>query len=137
VTIASPPPGLSEDERDAFMRFATLGISVADFLRRTARIVSVGKFVVGEREISVEPLPSISRRVTRDDVRWVVQRYLHGKLSGEELSHWAGLLLGISAYELPTDDNDDDILALLHDLALPLKDEYLDRDVLKERIEQI
>jgi hypothetical protein len=126
---------LTKDERDALLQFATLGISVADFLRRMMRIISVGKFVAGEREITVKPLPSISRHVTRDDIRWVVQRYLRGRISGEELSHWAGLLLAISAYELPCNDDDDDILALLHDLALPLKDEYLDRDVLKKRIE--
>jgi len=60
--------------------------------------------------------------------------YLHGKMSGEELSNWAGLLLAISAYELPTTDDDDDILELMNDLALPLKDEHLDHDRIKHRL---
>lgn len=73
--------------------------------------------------------------MTGDDVRWVVRRYLHGKTSGQELSNWAGLVLAISAYALPTDEPDDSLLALLNDLALPLMNVYLDRDVLKQRLE--
>jgi hypothetical protein len=57
-------------------------------------------------------------------------------MSGEELSNWAGLLLAISAYDLPTGAPDDDLLALLEDLALPLKNDYLDREVLKRRLEE-
>jgi hypothetical protein len=100
-------------------------------------VVRVGPFTPGEREI-IDGVPlSESVPVSRDDIKWVVQRYIRGKFSGEELSHWAGLLLGISAYALPANDNDDDVLGLLADIALPLKNEYLDRDALKGRLTAI
>jgi hypothetical protein len=82
---------LTTDERDALREFATLGISVADFLARMNRLIRVGKFIGGEREIEVAAMSGDDVVITRDDVRWVVQRYLHGKMSGEELSHGAGL----------------------------------------------
>lgn len=128
---------LTTDERAALKEFAALGISVADFLVRMNRLVRVGKFIGGEREIEVAAMPGENVVITRDDIRWVVRRYVHGKTSGEELSHWAGLLLAIPAYALPSADSDDDVLGLLNDLALPLKDEYLDRDKLKLRIATI
>ena len=132
-----PARKLTTGERDALKQFATLGISVADFLSRMNLLVRVGKFIGGEREIEVAAMQGEDVVVSRDDIRWVVQRYVHGKTSGEELSHWAGLLLAIPAYVLPGADSDDDVLGLLNDLALPLKDEYLDRDKLKLRIATI
>lgn len=128
---------LTADERAALKQFATLGISVADFLVRMNRLVRVGKFIVGEREIEVAPMPGEDVVITRDEIRWVMQRYLRGKTSGEELSHWAGLVLAIPAYALPSTVIDDDVLELLNDLALPVTDEYLDRDRLKIRIATI
>lgn len=128
---------LTADEREALKRFATLGIPIAEFLERLNRLIRVGTFIAGEREIEVAAMPGEDVAITRDDIRWVVQRYLRGKTSGEELSHWAGLVLAIPAYVLPNAEADDDVLALLTDLALPLKDEYLDRDTLKRRIATI
>jgi|SRR4051812_38745431 hypothetical protein len=125
---------LTPDQRDALRQFATFGIPVGEFLSRMTPLIQVGSFIAGEREISVTKRLSESVPVTRDDIKWVVQRYIRGKMSGEELSHWAGLLLGISAYVLPSADEDDDVLGLLADLALPLKNEYLDRDVLRQRV---
>jgi hypothetical protein len=130
-------PKLTSDEREAVKRFATLGISVDDFLARMSRLVHVGSFMGGEREIEVSAMPGEDVVVTRDDVRRVLQRYLHGKSSGEEVSHWAGLLLALPVYALPSADSDDDVLALLTDLALPLKEDYLDRDKLKYRMATI
>jgi hypothetical protein len=63
-----------------------------------------------------------------------VRRYLLGTTSGEVLSNWAGLLLAISAYALPTEEADDDLLALLNRLALPSAHDYLDRETLKYRL---
>lgn len=128
---------VTADEREALKQFASLGISVANFLSRMTRLIHVGTFRVGDREITVQQMPGVNLPVTRDDVRWVFQRYLHGKTSGEELSHWAGLLLAITAYDLPHEPVDDDVLELLNDVALPLKDEYLDRENLKARIARI
>lgn len=125
---------LTTDEREALREFATLGIPVAEFLSRMSDKIAVGDFRPGHRDITVEALPDGFVTVTRDDIRWVVLRYLHGKTFGEELSNWAGLLLAISAYTLPAEEADDDILALLNDLALPLKNEYLDRETLKRRL---
>ena len=128
---------LTADESDALKRFGTLRISVAEFLTRMKRLVEIGTFIVGQREIEVAAMPREDVVITRDDIRWVAQRYLHGKTSGEELSHWAGLILAIPSYVLPSSDTDDDVLGLLTDLALPLKPEYLDRDKLKCRIATI
>lgn len=125
---------LTADEREALEAFATLGISVAEFLIRLSDKLEVGDFRPGHRDIKVKSLPDGLITVRRDDIRWVVRRYLHGKTSGEELSNWAGLLLAISAYGLPGEEADDDVLALLNDLALPLADEYLDRETLKRRL---
>jgi len=124
---------LTADERDALERFG-LGISVAEFLARMNRVVRVGTSVGGQREIEVAPLTGENVVLTRDDIRWVTQRYLHGKTSGEELSNWAGIILAVPAYVVPSSDAHDDVLALLTDLALRLKDQYLDRDKLKRRI---
>jgi hypothetical protein len=124
---------LTTDELEALGAFATLGISVAEFLTRLNDKVAVGDFRPGRREINVMAMPDGLVTVTRDDIHWVVRRYLHGKISGEELSNWAGLLLAISAYALP--EADDDVLVLLNDLALPLKNEYLDRYALKRRLD--
>lgn len=126
---------LTIDEREALREFATLGIPVAEFLSRMSDKIESGDFRPGHREIIVAALPDGLVTVTRHDVRWVVRRYLHGKASGEEVSNWAGLLLAISAYALPTEESDDDVLALLNDLALPLENEYLDRETLKRRLE--
>jgi hypothetical protein len=128
---------LSDDESEALKEFATLGLPVDEFLSRMARVVHAKTLEVGNREINVAAMPGADVPVTRDDIRWVVQRYLSGKTSGEELSHWAGLLLAISAYSFQDSDDDDGVLALLTNLALPLKNDYLDRDVLKERIAKI
>ena len=125
--------GLTADEAEALRQFAVLLIPVQSFLDRMARLIAVGSFVPGEREITVNPL-GVVLPVTRDEIKWVIQRYLHGKTSGEELSNWAGLLLAVSAYQLPSDCQDDDLLTLLHDLALPLKEDYLDRDVVSNRL---
>lgn len=125
---------LTDDERHALRDFATLGIPVSLFLSRMSDKIEVGDFRPGHREITVASLPDGIVTVTRDDVRWAVRRYLHGKTSGEELSNWAGLLLTISAYALPEEDADDDLLKLLADLALPLANEYLDRETLKRRL---
>ncbi|HKO54250.1 MAG TPA: hypothetical protein VJ276_00150 [Thermoanaerobaculia bacterium] len=125
---------MTDDEREALRTFATLGIPVAEFLRRMGEKVHIGELRPGHREIAMAPLPDGLVTVTRDDVRWVVQRYLHGKMSGEELSNWAGLLLAIPAYSLPAEESDDDLLALLSDLALPLRAECLDRDALRRRL---
>jgi hypothetical protein len=125
---------LTDDERAALRDFTTLGISVAEFLGRMSDKIELGEFRPGHREITVAALPDGLVTVTRDDIRWVVRRYLHGKTSGEELSNWAGLLLAISAYAVPVDESDDDVLALLNDLALPLKSECLDREMLKRRL---
>jgi len=124
----------TDDESVALQTFATLGISVQEFLVRMQARIVVTEFRPGHREITVAALLGNSVKVTRDDIRWVIQRYLRGKTSGEELSNWAGLLLAISAYELPSSETDDDVLALLSDLALPLKNEYLDREVLRHRL---
>lgn len=128
---------LTEDQNQALREFATLGISVGEFLSRMRDLIVVGEFVPAQREISVAAMPNDVVAISRDDVRWVVQRYLHGKTTGEELSNWAGLLLAIPAFSLPTDDRDDTVLELLNDLALPLKNEYLDRNRLKQRIDEI
>ena len=125
---------LIDDQREVLRAFATLGISVAEFLRRMGEKIVIGDFRPGHREITVASLPSDVVSVTKDDIRWVVQRYIHGKISGEELSNWAGLLLAIPTYVLPTNESDDDILALLSDVALPLRNEYLDRDALRRRL---
>lgn len=128
---------LTDDQTDALRRFATLGISVEEFLNRMRELITVGEFVPAQREITAAAMPHDVVAISRDDVRWVVRRYLHGKMSGEELSNWAGLLLALPAFSLPTDDASDDVLSLLNDLALPLKEEYLDRDRLKDRIEAL
>ena len=125
---------LTNEEREALRDFATLGIPVAEFLSRMRNKIEVGDFRPGNRDIKVAVLPDGLVTVTRDDIRWVVRRYLHGKTSGEELSNWAGLLLAISAYALPAEEADDDLLAMLTDLALPLDNEYLDRERLKHRL---
>jgi hypothetical protein len=127
---------LTDDEQDALKAFATLRVTVDEFLHRMRAKITVGEFRPGQREINVAAFPKESVKVTRDDIRWAVQLYLHGKTSGEELSNWAGLLLAVSAYELPVADADDDLLGLLEDLALPLKDEYLDREDLKRRLQE-
>src|SRR5215203_5269210 len=101
---------LTADEREALRMFATLGISVSEFVRRMRNKIEIGDFRPGQRYITAAPLPDGIVTVTRDDIRWVVRRYLHGKTSGEELSNWAGLLLAISAYALPMEEADDDLL---------------------------
>jgi hypothetical protein len=137
VPLMGAKHSVTADQRAALREFVSLGVSVTHFLERMYPVVRVGPFIPGEREI-IDGIPlSESVPVSREDIKWVVQRYIHGKFSGEELSHWAGLLLGISAYSLPKDDDDDDVLGLLTDLALPLRDKYLDRDVLKERLASI
>ena len=130
---------VTEDEREALKVFATHEISVEQFLYRMASHVKVGRFAPGNREVNVGPLPleDVTVSVTRDDVRWVVQRYVYGEMSGEELSNWAGLLLAISAYVLPSNEEDDDVLGLLTDLALPLEEQYLDRESVKDRIARL
>ena len=128
---------LTEDERNALRSFRALEIGVAEFLERMRRVVRVMKLIPGEREIDISAIPDENMMISRDDIRWVVQRYLHGKTGGEELSNWAGLLLAVPAYILPSADGDDDVLELMNDLALPLKEEYLDRDKLKARIAAI
>jgi hypothetical protein len=65
---------LTNDERDALKAFATLGVTVHEFLRRMRAKVTVGDFRAGHREISVAAFPEESVKVTRDDIRWVVQR---------------------------------------------------------------
>jgi hypothetical protein len=100
-------------------------------------VVQVGSFVVGKREVRVTKPISESIMVTRDDVKRVVELYFQGKVSEEELSHWAGLILGISVYLLPNNDDDDDLLGLMTDLALPLTDQYLNRAQLKRRLDTI
>lgn len=126
---------LTDNELEALRAFATLGISVAEFLGRMSNKIEVAEFRPGRRVINVAAMPDGIVTVRREDIRWVVRRYIHGKTSGEELSNWAGLLLAISAYALPSGETDDDLLALLNDLALPLTNEYLDRETLKRRLE--
>jgi hypothetical protein len=128
---------LQEEQRSALREFATLGISVADFLSRMHEFIEVGEFVPGHREINAAPMPGETISISRDDVRWVLRRYLHGKLSGEELSNRAGVFLAISAYTLPSGDGDDVVLEVLTDVALPVKERYLDRDALKARVAKL
>ena len=106
---------LTDGERTALREFAKLGIPVGEFLARLSGMIVVHELAPGQRQISVQAVPDETIAVTRDDIRWVVQRYLRGKMSGEELSNWAGLLLAISAYVLPANDDDDDVLELLND----------------------
>ncbi|HSY52149.1 MAG TPA: hypothetical protein VLC46_25335 [Thermoanaerobaculia bacterium] len=125
---------LSDDEREALREFATLGISVTEFLHRMRDKIVLGEFRPGYREINVAAFQNEIINVTGEEIRWVVQRYLHRRMSGEELSNWAGLMLAIAAYVLPANESDDELLALLNDVALPLGNEYLDRETLKRRL---
>jgi len=96
--------------------------------------IVLGEFRPGYREINVAAFQNEIINVTGEEIRWVVQRYLHRRMSGEELSNWAGLMLAIAAYVLPANESDDELLALLNDVALPLGNEYLDRETLKRRL---
>jgi len=129
---------LSDEEEGVLREFARGQTSTAELLRRLGGIVKLTRSDVGNREIMTAPLPDGVVRVTRDDILWVVERYLRGKLSGDDLSTWAGLLLAIPAYALPGDGSDDEsLIELLGDLAAPMNGQPLDRDVLKGRLQAI
>jgi len=128
------PKALTSNERAALVSFGTLSISVREFLSRLKRQVRPSELEPGSRHIRVLPMPDQTVNVNSNDVRFVVQRYLSDEISAEELSNWAGLILAIPAYILPTRDSDDALLELLTDLALPLDASYFDRDVLSERL---
>lgn len=132
--VGMPTRVLTETELAALRQFSKLGISVEEFRRQMTDFVRVGSFTPGDRDVHVAPMIGVTVVVSRDDVRWVIQRYLRGKMSGEELSHWAGLLLAIPAYSLPDGIDGDAVLELLTDLAVPLKGESLDRNRLKQRL---
>jgi hypothetical protein len=125
---------LTHEEYTALTEFAALGISVEEFLCRMDAKIKVGQLRPDHREMVVAAMPDVSVKITREDIRRVIQCYVDGKISGQELSNWAGLILAISAYELPSEESDDDLLALLNDVALPLRDDYLDREALQRRL---
>ncbi len=128
---------LERPEVEALRAFAASQIDADELLKRLAGKVTLVRNDVGNREVVTEPMPEGVVGVTDKEIRWVLERYLHGKLSGEALSTWAGLLLAVPAYDLLLDDRSDEILGLLQDLAMPLKAEYLDREGLKERVRSI
>jgi hypothetical protein len=128
---------LGRAELAALRQFAVSQIYVDELLSRLHGLVEVPIRDVGSREIKVSAMPCGVVQVNADDIRWVLERYVRGKLSGEDLSTWAGLLLAIPAYRISVGQRNDGILDLLHDLAMPLRSDYLDRDGLRARIESI
>lgn len=116
-----------------------LGISVEEFLKTFSGIITATSPEPANREITTGPLPDGIVPVSREDVQWVVRRYLRGRLNGVELSNWAGLLLAVGSFDIGShpggdDSHDEQLLELLTDLAVPLKEDYLDRHVLQTRL---
>jgi hypothetical protein len=116
------------------LRFARLGVSVEDFLARMSGLIHATSLEPSNRQVTVDALPVDIVNVTRADILWGIHRYLSGKVSGWEISNWAGLLLAVNSFSLPTEDKDDELLALLADLATPLAEDKLDRQRIRRRL---
>jgi hypothetical protein len=118
----------------ALQQFARLEISVEEFLSCMEGFVRVGSLEPANREVYNDRLPADIVDVRADDILWALRLYLKGRVSGQEISNWAGLLLALDAFHLPTDEDDDSLLGLLTDIAVPLDESYLDREEIKKRL---
>ncbi len=125
---------LTADQLQAFESFASLSITVRDFLDRLSGLVTAVSLVPGNRELRVGPVPLGVVHLDRTEVRAAAQRYLAGALSREELSNWAGIVLALGVFDLPCSADDDPLLELLHDLAAPLTMDVFDPASLTARL---
>jgi hypothetical protein len=108
---------LTAEEREFLAKFARLEVSMEQLCEHLHGMLEVNFGPTERRLISYFLLPEPGVRVTKDDIRCVLDKQWKGEISERELSEWASMLMLNEAYDWSGPD-EDEIADTLNELSM-------------------